>query len=157
MNKEKPRLKKIYLLLLVGALVSMVGLRVSQYFPGKLGLELSGKEIRVLVAKTPEQQFKGLGGRDDLGGFDGMLFLFPTRAKHGFVMRDMRFSIDIVWFDGGEVVDIAQNLDLEPGVPESELKVYFPRVPAGVVLELPAGWAEQNDLKIGDRLVVIDE
>ena len=67
-------------------------------------------------------------------------------------MRGMRFPIDIVWLSDGVVVDIAPSVPIEPGVPEADLRVYYPRLKANTVIELPAGWAEGHGLKIGDEL-----
>lgn len=119
-------------------------------------LEINDKKIEVLLAKTYAQQYRGLGKRDDLGIYHGMLFLHSSLDKYGIVMRDMRFSIDVVWVKDGKVVDIAPNLPLEPGVSENQLRVYRPRKPVNVILELPAGWAEKNGLKIGDTIKVLD-
>jgi uncharacterized membrane protein (UPF0127 family) len=85
-----------------------------------------------------------------------MVFLFPETKTHGFVMRDMHFPIDIIWLDHGVVVDIAPSVPVEPGAIESDLRVYYPRKPANIVLELNAGWADAHKLRIGDRMAVID-
>jgi uncharacterized membrane protein (UPF0127 family) len=76
-----------------------------------------------------------------------MLFLYPFFEKHVFVMRDMKFSIDIIWFNAGEVVDIAPSVPVQP-----QDRQYTPRASANAVLELPAGWAEAHKLQIGDHL-----
>lgn len=110
--------------------------------------------LNVLVAKNAYQQEKGLGGRDSLAPYDGMLFPFSFPARYGFVMRDMTFPIDIVWLNAGVVVDIAPNVQPEPGVAEEQLRRYLPRAEANLVIELPAGWVQAHNLQIGDRLVV---
>lgn len=120
-------------------------------------VQLRGKELNVLVAKTPSHRFTGLGGRESLGEYNGMLFLFYTHRKHGIVMRDMKFPIDIVWLDRGRVVDVAAHIPLEPHTAEQDLRIYYPRKEANLVLELPAGWTVDHELKIGDRMEVLDE
>ena len=115
---------------------------------------LADEHLEVYVSNTLKDIYTGLGGRTDLDGKDGMLFLFDFRDQHGIVMRDMQFPIDIVWFDDGSVVDIAPAVPTEPGVPNHALIVYRPRADATMVLELPAGWAVEHGLKIGDRLLV---
>jgi uncharacterized membrane protein (UPF0127 family) len=72
-------------------------------------------------------------------------------------MRDMKFPIDIVWFNDGVVVDIASFIKPEFDVPEEDLMIYLPRMEANVVLELPAGWTVRNDLKIGDKITLVEE
>lgn len=117
---------------------------------------LKNQPLTVQVARTPEQWYRGLGGRETMGT-DGMLFFFSRADEHAMVMRDMQFPIDIVWLAKGVVVDIAPSVSIQPGVPEAELFVYQPRVPATMVLELPAGWTEDHNLVIGDRLEVVKE
>ncbi len=152
---EKPtrEWKRSYTIFLVIFLLGAIGAKVWQYRSPKSIIILKDAPLNVLVADTPLLRFRGLGGRASLGKYDGMLFLFPESGRHGIVMRDMEFSIDVVWFFNGEVVDIAQNLALQPGVPEDHLRGYFPRIDADTVLELPAGWAKVHDVKIGDTLL----
>jgi len=148
-QKKLTKFQKIFL---VAFLFSAVGLWFWGWRWPTAVVELEGKRLHVLVAKSPRHQYRGLGRRDTLSPYDGMLFVFPITHRVGIVMRDMRFPLDIVWLDKGEVVDIAPSVPLEPGLDESELTVYRPRLPANAVLELPAGWAEAHGLKIGDRL-----
>jgi len=115
---------------------------------------LKQEKLELYVAKTIKDMYVGLGGRDDLGGKDGMLFLYDYPGRHGIVMRDMRFPLDIVWLDEGLVVDIAPAVPIEPYVTESALIVYRPRIDATMVVELPAGWAARHDLKIGDVFAI---
>ena len=111
-----------------------------------------GAPLELLVADTPARQTLGLGKRDSLAPYDGMIFILGVSDRYGFVMRGMRFPIDIVWLSDGVVVDIAPSVPIEPGVPEADLRVYYPRLKANTVIELPAGWAEGHGLKIGDEL-----
>ena len=118
---------------------------------------MAGERIEVMVAETGAEKFKGLSGREDMGEFDGMIFPYSKPSKYGVVMRGMLMPLDVVWFSNGEVVDIAPNLPpAEPGTSESQLRVYRPRVEADAFLELPAGWTEQYNLKIGDKLEVVE-
>lgn len=113
---------------------------------------LNDNYLEVFVAKTLKDTYKGLGGRKDLDGIDGMIFFFDFPYTHGIVMRDMHFSIDIVWLDEGRIVDIAPSVPTELGVPDYALTVYRPRINATMVLELPAGFSVEHGLKIGDTL-----
>lgn len=156
MKSEKS--KRFYWIMFLGVLIFAGILRLWQNFHWQsIFIELKDKKIEVLVAKTYAQQYRGLGRRDDLGVYQGMLFVHSSLDKYGVVMRDMRFPIDVVWLKDGEVLDIAPNLQTEPGVPENQLKVYYPRKPANAILELPAGWVEKNGVKIGERVRVIGD
>lgn len=147
------KFQKIFLIVFV---VSAAGLWLWGWRWPTAVIELKGESLQVLVAKSPRHQYRGLGKRDALAPYDGMLFVFTIPHRVGIVMRDMRFPIDIVWLDKGEVVDIAPRVPLEPGKEDGELTVYRPRLSANTVLELPAGWAEEHGLKIGDRLRVLE-
>lgn len=107
---------------------------------------LAGQDIRVTVVSTPEARAKGLGGRSGLAADEGMLFVFETDAKYRFWMKDMLFSIDMLWLsETGEVVDMRESVS-----PATYPEVFTPNAPARYVLELPAGFAEAYSVKVGD-------
>ena len=157
MDIEKIKKKK-YLIIFVLFVLLTVFLKFWQvYYWSTAVIELKEQRLNVLVADTYARQYKGLGGRETLGNYDGMIFTYGVDDKYGIVMRDMSFPIDIVWLNKGEVIDIAPNVQVEPGVKEPNLRVYRPRKSGNAVLELRAGWVEANDLKIGDKLAVISD
>ena len=151
---KKLKFTKFNLVIIVIFLVCAAGLKIWQYhWPDEL-LMLGDEPVLVQIAKTPYHHKKGLGGKEDLGKYDGMLFIFNGHRKIGIVMRGMNFPIDIVWLDKGTVVDMAPNVQVQPDVEEADLIPYYPRVEANLVLELPAGWVSEHDLKIGDELTI---
>lgn len=107
------------------------------------------QNIDVYVAKTQRQLYRGLGKREQLDK-DGMLLVFGKQEKHGIVMRDMLFDIDIIWIDKGEVVDVATSIS--PQKDGEKLIPYFPRAKANLVLELPAGKADEYGITIGTKI-----
>ncbi|OGG61028.1 hypothetical protein A3C86_04190 [Candidatus Kaiserbacteria bacterium RIFCSPHIGHO2_02_FULL_49_16] len=119
------------------ALNPEIGLRI---------IQLAGQDIRVSVVSTPEDRVKGLGGRTGLATNEGMLFIFDMAAKYGFWMKDMLFSIDILWLsDKGEILDMVDKVG-----PGTYPTVFSPKVPARYVLELPSGFVEAYSVKVGD-------
>lgn len=103
------------------------------------------------VADTVEKRMRGLGGKDILPDGHGMLFVFDKDNRLGYWMKDMRFPIDILWFDSRlRLVSIAEN-----ATPESYPKVYRPRRPARYVLEVPAGFVSRNHIVIGDMIMLM--
>ncbi len=155
MKQEKPG--KIVIFFGMFFIVCFLGLRIAQFYWNDANIILDGQRLNVLVARSADQQYKGLGGRKDLGKYDGMIFVYQDAFKIGVVMRDMEFPIDVIWLKDGVVVDIAKDLPLEPGVKDGDFKVYFPRDKADAFLELESGWAEKHDLKIGDTLEFLDQ
>jgi uncharacterized protein len=112
-------------------------------------MRIGSQTLFIEEVSTPEKITKGLGERDTLGS-DGMLFVMPSRGIPAFWMKGMRFDLDFIWIDGDRVVDVTENVRLEPGIPESSLRIYSPRYPVTHVLELNAGEIKKRDIKVGD-------
>jgi uncharacterized membrane protein (UPF0127 family) len=124
----------------------------SLYPPPSLGehngiVTLDGQTIYVDLAENPAQQGLGLGNRTGLGVHQGMLFLFPTNDIHEFWMKDMSFSIDMIWFSAdGTVIYIQPNV-----APSTYPDAFGPTVVSRYVLEVPANFATTYGIKVGDR------
>ena|SRR3989344_1658143 len=110
-------------------------------------VQVAGQTIRVDIADSPEEREQGLSGKEGLAENEGMLFVFEEDGRYGFWMKDMLFSIDIIWLSKeGRIVDVLEN-----AAPESYPEYSFlPNVAARYVLELPAGFAKTYNVKIGD-------
>ena len=139
----------VFILVIV---VLAIGLKLYSFYWPKTEIRVNGEILKVLVAKDYKHLVKGLGGRKDLSGYDGMLFVFGNRNQHTMVMRDMEFPIDIVWIDSGQIVDIAPNAAIELDKQEGEYFPYLARTVSSHVLETPAGTANSRGWKIGDRV-----
>ena len=120
------------------------------------GITVNGQELDVEVATTSAEIVRGLSGRDSLD-LDGMLFIFPTPAKQNFWMKDMRFPLDILWINGGKVIDILRNVPPpQPGSPDSQLKTYSSPGAVTHVLELLAGAASQLGIEVSSEIIPSD-
>jgi uncharacterized protein len=75
----------------------------------------------LLVAHTDEQRQRGLMEVTDLGGYQGMVFVFDADSEGGFWMRNTPTPLSIAWFDAdGEFVsatDMAPCPDDEDDCP----------------------------------------
>jgi uncharacterized protein len=111
-------------------------------------VKLGGVEVKVELAINKEAQVKGLSGREALEADSGMLFVFPQPSKYYFWMKDMNFPIDIIW--------IAENMEIvyikSDAQPENFLETYGPEIDSKYVLEVVAGFAEKNNVKVGDKV-----
>lgn len=111
---------------------------------------LRGVTLTLEVVQTPEEQQRGLSGRDALSEDYGMLFAYTRDEYYGFWMPDMHFAIDILWLNHAKEV-----VHIEHGVsPDSYPAVFRPDVPARYVLEVSAGWATLHGVEEGDTLSV---
>jgi len=101
--------------------------------------------LDVRIADTAASRERGLSGKDTLNENEGMLFVFSKTSKDGFWMKDMRFPIDILWFDeNGELVG-----KKEEATPESFPEVFYPESPARYVLETHAGFIAGYEAEYG--------
>jgi len=122
---------------------------------------INGVQINVEIALTPEARTQGLSGRASLGEKEGMLFVFDAPGKYGFWMKDMNFPIDIVWFtpSEGNEAGLARDLRVvyikKDAKPESYPEIFMPEENARYVLEVLAGFSDENNLQIGDRAELV--
>jgi len=108
-------------------------------------LKIGETEISVEVADTNAERSLGLSGREALLPNSGMLFYFEGPGNYGFWMKDMKFSIDIIWIDENyRVAGIEKNIK-----PETYPSVYYPPTPIKYVLEVPAGFADLHQITVG--------
>ena len=110
-------------------------------------IKIGQKTIFVEIADTQEKRKKGLSGREYLHEDSGMLFVFKEEGYYPFWMKDMKFPMDIIWIDENKVIDITHDAEPEGSAPE---KIYRPAKPARYVLEVNAGFALENNVRIGD-------
>lgn len=110
--------------------------------------------FRAEIARTERDRERGFSGRASLPDGTGMLFVFDRLDYPGIWMKDMRFSIDLLWIAGGEIIDITEALPVpKPG--ETYLPIFRPNNPALLVLEVPAGTVARDGIRTGQRVEVV--
>lgn len=115
--------------------------------PNCNGAQLSLGCYELEKATTNEQRIKGLSDRESLGEKTGMLFTFETIEEQCFWMKDMKFSIDIIWLNEDKVITKIEK-NVSPGTyPDS-----FCSEQTKYVLEFKPGVADENGLKVGSTV-----
>lgn len=116
-------------------LLALASLAPADLPPMEPRVHLGEKTFGVTIADTGESRRKGLSGRAPLARECGLLFVFNYDGYHAIWMKNMRFSIDVIWIDNtGIVVHIERGL-----VPDSYPQTFVPASPARYVLEVAAG------------------
>ena len=106
--------------------------------------------LTVEMARTVEEQVRGLSGRPGLNPGHGMLFVYDGPRPVSIWMKDMRFPLDIVWIHAGRIVAIEKHAPpLTLAGPE---RVYT--ATADLVLEVPAGFTDRQRIRVGDSVQV---
>lgn len=118
-------------------------------------ITVGGKEIKVEVASNDTQREQGLSDRTSLENGHGMLFIFDPARNVGFWMKDMHFSIDMIFADEqGVVVKIDRDATPESYFNKKPPQIFPSDVPVRYVLEVPAGYSETVGIAIGQKIVV---
>ncbi|OGK16701.1 hypothetical protein A2774_00170 [Candidatus Roizmanbacteria bacterium RIFCSPHIGHO2_01_FULL_39_12c] len=100
----------------------------------KIFYKLEDKNLRLLVADTPEKWQKGLMYFRTLEGVDGMIFIFPDSEIRTFWNKNTYMDLDIYWINGDKVV----GKNYLPSIEQSKriVTVSSPE-PADKVIEIP--------------------
>ncbi len=98
---------------------------------------IAGQQFNIERADTDALRQKGLSARDSIGARDTMLFVFDNPAQRCFWMKDMKFSIDMVWLDAAK-----QIVAIEHNVSPNTYPQNFCHDNAQYVLEFAAGTAK---------------
>lgn len=99
-------------------------------------IQIDDQQLAVAIADTPALRSQGLMGVTDLGGLDGMLFVFDKSIDGGFWMKDTLISLDIAFFDtDGLFVD---TFTMRPCT-GNPCPVYRPSGAYRHAVEVPAG------------------
>lgn len=107
----------------------------------------------VELAISEEQRIQGLQERDHLDKNSGMLFALDEQTPRKFWMKDTWIPLDMVWLDYmGKIIYIEHA-----AVPceKDPCPTYGPNVPASYVLEINAGQAAQQDMRVGERITLV--
>ncbi|TAL49191.1 DUF192 domain-containing protein [Patescibacteria group bacterium] len=100
------------------------------------------------IAETEKERVLGFSGVSDILDNQGLLFVFPEPRPVGIWMKNMLFSIDVLWLDEEwRVIQIETRL-----VPEGFPKIFTGATPARYVLELKSGFVEREGTSVGDRI-----
>ena len=104
--------------------------------------------LSLIVVRTDADKERGLGGRTSLPVNEGMIFSFDTPSSYGIWMKDMQFSIDIISLDANfSVVHVESAVS-----PQTYPRVFFSPSTTKYIIEANAGYAQKNNVKVGDVL-----
>jgi len=103
------------------------------------------------VADQPTQWARGLSNRASLAANRGMLFVFPQSAIHSFWMKEMNFSLDIIWINNNQIVETWPNAPIPSG---NQTPGHQPKSLANYVLEVSAGSLDKYGWRASDTVKI---
>ena len=107
--------------------------------------------VEVWVADSFVKRYTGLSDTSALEPGQGMLFVHDSEARHGYVMRDMAFPLDMVFVAANGTITAIHHAPVES---DGDLTEYSGR--AKYVLEVPMGYTNRTGIEEGDRVRVGD-
>ena len=112
-------------------------------------VRIKDKAIIVEIANSQAEHRIGLMNHNELEKDHGMLFIFEEEKIHSFWMKNMKFSIDIIWIDSNEYI-VHIEKDLQPC--EDDCVIYAPEKESKYVLEVESGFTDEHKINIGEPL-----
>ena len=113
--------------------------------------------LEVQIADSEPRRVRGLMFQDQLPYDQGMIFVFADPGLYSLWMLNMQFPLDMIWFDqDGNVVHIEK--DVPPCKTVVEITACQSVVPdneASYVLEVTAGFVDQNNITENSKLTII--
>jgi len=152
------KIKKYFIVLYVLAMLFLSGITAikfknhSRIEHDTKTISVNGKNINVYIADSESKRSKGLSIFESISDDQGMLFTFEKADIYFFWMMNMSFDIDIIWINGGRIVEINKKIPAQIGAESEDLIRYFPPSPADMVLEVNAGWTDKYNIKVGDTV-----
>lgn len=127
---------------------SFVNTVKNNFSPYQTPATLSQTHLFLQIVTTLTEQEKGLSGREAMPSNAGMLFAFAEPTVPAFWMKEMKFPLDLIWLDANQrVVGISSNLS-----PKTYPQTFSSGRPIQYVLEVNAGWAAKNKIRLGNYL-----
>lgn len=145
--KTKPKKLKIFLFSLTILIFSTsfsLGINAEDQFA-----IIKNKTINLEIAKTFEERQVGLMNRGYLDENKGMIFLFDHPQKVNFWMKNMKISLDMLFISHNKIVNIYTGV---PPCITDQCPIYPSKYDIDSVLELKAGFCNQNNIKIGEDI-----
>lgn len=114
---------------------------------------IDGTVLNVDLATTQAEQEKGLSGRASMPLDHGMLFIFQSEDYWSFWMYEMKFPLDMIWFNSSrQAVFFEQSL---PPCSPIACPVFTPSSKAMYVLEVNAGFVAAHKVFLGDMFTFV--
>ncbi|HNW55981.1 MAG TPA: DUF192 domain-containing protein [bacterium] len=141
-------------LLIIGIIVSLVGccfvlFKTKPLYQFDHELLLPDRQrAQISILKTSKQQYQGFSHEEKPCDDCGLLFVWSEPAQRAMVMRNMKFSLDFIWLNNRQIVQLDKM-----AMPEGEKPVKeYQSEQVSAVLEMPAGFIDRHNLVIGQSL-----
>ncbi|MCL6096179.1 MAG: DUF192 domain-containing protein [Patescibacteria group bacterium] len=115
--------------------------------------KVDGQTFNLEIAKTDKEKQIGLSKYKDIPQNFGMLFPFGKEDYYSFWMKEMKFSIDIIFIRNNKIVTIYKNVPVPKSIYDP-LPIYKSSGLSDTVLEINAGLSDKYNFKNGDGVEI---
>ena len=147
---------KIILSIFFFVILFLSGCTVQEEGKDSLTVITQNGDVRVYVevADTVEERQEGLMYREKLAKNSGMLFIFENERILSFWMKNTQIPLDMIFISAnGTITEIKHYV--QPCLTDP-CPTYPSEYPNKYVLEVNAGFSEENDIQVGDRLDLLE-
>lgn len=119
-------------------------------YPNTKPMKIGEVEVLASVADSMSERITGLSNTPYLPEGVVKFFIFDGPGLHSIWMKDMNYSLDIIWVDDtNTIVHIEEDVS-----PESYPDFFTPTEEAVYVIEANAGFVAKNNVSGGDSVVL---
>jgi uncharacterized protein len=136
-TKLVPKRTLVQLAMIVALVATIFGVIAVQHDDATPHAVIAGRTYSLEIADTDAARAQGLSNRVGMAQNHGMLFRYANQGVRCFWMKDMHFSLDIIWLNAQ-----SQAIKIERNVSPDTYPHPFCASPAQNVLELNAGAAQ---------------
>jgi uncharacterized protein len=112
-----------------------------------------GQRFLAEVARTPQEQARGLMYRQSLARDRCMIFIYDEDGSHAIWMKNCLIALDVAWVrEDGTVVETSERVPPCSPIRGDDCPTYGGTVAARHFVEFPAGTLARIGLRKGDRL-----
>jgi len=124
-----------------------------EIYPNTKPIKIGEVVVEASLARSITEQILGLSNTPYLPENVVKFFMFSVDSDHPIWMKDMNYALDVMWVNkSGEIVFIQKNV-----TPETFPEAFSSPVPARYVVEAAAGFVEKNNIKIGSKVMLLEE
>lgn len=147
-KRRGDRIIVVFIALLVLVLLAQVAM--SYFSSPQATVHIGDGKFTARIADTDKERIRGLSGTSSLPHDHAMVFVFDENGRHGIWMKDMNYSIDVVWLnESKQVVDFVTNVP-----PESyPNRTFVPKEDARYILEFNSGTVKAEGIRVGSLAI----
>lgn len=113
---------------------------------------ISGVPVVLKLATTIESISKGFMGKPEPKDNNGMLFVHPEDEVLTYWMKDVKFPLDIMFFNSSMELIKYKTMDGYKGESDSDLIRYSSESPCRFAIEMKKNWCRDNNIIVGSKL-----